>query len=241
MLRRCCAFLLLALLTSGALAQKQLLEIEIIGDGVAAPIDITDPAIIGVFSIWNGPSVVIHSQGARVPPTHLDPNVRDGRFIDWPRGVAAPPPPGLKRYQATFHISTHTAATRQYIVAYEFDAAAAQGYIYVPTWTTNDLISHGVEGNWMYAIRQWDEAIMPVIQSSSSGASRLEDNDRRCNVGVARMSEDGALTIQLIRDGRTMGKYRYAPSDQGYADMLWRVGTLAPGAQAEVSCWPRRG
>ena len=240
MMQRYWAAVLLALVASNAWAQKSLLKISIGGDGIATPLEVTDPAVIGNFNIWNGPSVVIHVQGARLPPTHLDPNVRDGRFVDWPRGIAVQQPIGLKRQEVTFHIGGGGRPVRTYVVAYEYDPVAKQGYIYLPQWT-NDLIAHGVEGNWLYATRRWDELIAPLIERHATATTRLEDSPQCKGVAyLARMSGDGTITIEMFWESGKNGKFVYPRSSDEYTNVLMHIGTLDVGTETATSCWPHR-
>jgi hypothetical protein len=86
MLNRNLGLLLVAFLASTAEAKGPVVRIEI-RDGVHAPLVISDAAIVGQFSIWNGPSVRTYDAGGvENPPTHVL-DVDDGRFIDWPAGV----------------------------------------------------------------------------------------------------------------------------------------------------------
>jgi hypothetical protein len=217
-----------------AFAKGPIVEIEITGDGISAPLRITDTDLVGSFSIWNGPGVSTYTAGVRDSPAHLDAGAHDGRFIDWPRGSAAQRPAGLQRFEVTFHL----APASRYVVAYEIDPAHGQGYIYLPRWT-NDSIWHGVEGSWLYASRRWDELLMPLIARRVSDA-RSEKGTFRCTVGTARMSADGTITIQLIVDGRKASRFVYPPSDSTYADVKMHIGDVAPGAEVTASCWPHR-
>ena len=56
-----------------------------------------------------------------------------------------------------------------YIVSYEYDPAASQGYVYLPgkgdQWYTLNSASiyHGREGNWFRATRAWQDAVVSLI------------------------------------------------------------------------------
>lgn len=238
MVKRSYALVLFVLSASAALAKGPIVEIEITGDGITAPLKITDEDIVGNFNIWNGPGVSSSAAGIRNPPAHLDTNVQDGRFIDWPRGLATQRPAGLQRFEVTFRIATPRTAS-QYVVAYEIDPPKRQGYIYLPIWT-NDLIWHGVEGSWFYASERWDELIMPLIVKRVAQDPQPQRSNFRCTVGTARVSDDGTIVLQLIINGKKASRFVYQPSDSTYADVKKHIGDIAAGAEVAVSCWPHR-
>jgi hypothetical protein len=167
----CVGVALLATSTPTA-AKGVLARIEVRGDTLPSPLEITDPAILARFSIWNGPGVSVNGQ-----PVHLDPNRQEGMFIDWPKGQVNARPPGLDSYDITFHISLvrqvddsqpPRSYSRTHIVRYEIDRSNNSGYIYLPDFNdeigrTNTLIYHGVEGNWFYSTRAWEELVRPLI------------------------------------------------------------------------------
>jgi hypothetical protein len=53
-----------------------------------------------------------------------------------------------------------------YVVSYEYDAAASQGYVYLPgagdQWYALDSasIERGREGHWFRATRAWQDAVV---------------------------------------------------------------------------------
>ena len=132
-------FLLLApLLMTSAWAKGPVVSIEI-RDGIHAPLAITDRAIVDKFDIWNGPGVRTYPNGVENPPAYLDAGAQEGRFIDWPAGVARQRPRNLPRFEVSFHVQTPRDGIREYLVAYEIDVAKNQGYVYLPRWE-NSLI-----------------------------------------------------------------------------------------------------
>ncbi len=155
-----------------AAAKGVLARIEVRGDTLPSPLEITDPAILARFSIWNGPGVSVNGQ-----PVHLDPNRQEGMFIDWPKGQVTTRPPGLDSYEVTFHIyfagvirnsELPRAEHRSYVVRYEIDPGSV-GYIYLPDHDdgfggmNTSLIVHDVEGNWFHASEAWEELVRPLI------------------------------------------------------------------------------
>ena len=95
-----------------AWSKGETIQIDIDGADLTSPIEITDPAIVSKFNIWNGPGVSTSSYGVPNPPAYLDPNRPAGRFIDWPEGIIKTRPENLDRYQVTFRIARRTPEIR---------------------------------------------------------------------------------------------------------------------------------
>jgi hypothetical protein len=207
-----------------------------IRDGIHSPLVITDEAIVGKFDIWNGPGVRTYTNGAENAPAHLDATIDDGRFIDWPAGVARQRAEDLPRFEVSFKIQTPRDGIREYLIAYEFDVVANQGYIYLPRWE-NSLIWHGVEGDWFLASNRWDTFVTPLIASHVATAA-TSVTPFRCT-GTARIDSSGTIDIQFVRDGAQSGRWRFTRATEGYPAVAKDVGNLKPGVEAEVSCWPR--
>ncbi len=235
MRKRNFGLLLVALLASTAEAKGPVVRIEI-RDGVRAPLVISDAAIVDEFSIWNGPSVRTYgASGVENPPAHVL-EVADGRFIDWPAGMVRQHRAGLPRFEVSFYVATPRDGLHEYIVGYEVDVAAKQGYIYPPRWA-NSLLWHGVEGNWFLAADRWDELVMPlVIQYLAEGAVSAAA-EFRCG-GTARIDANGTIDIQFRRDGIKTGQFRYTRDIEGYENAVAHLETLEPGVDAKFSCWP---
>jgi len=145
---------------SSVAAKGTLVRIEVKGSALSAPVEITDPAILGLFSIWTGPGVQVNDQ-----PVHLDPANQSGMFIDWPKGQVDALPAGLELFEIGFDLGPWRPA---YVVLYGMDRAAS-GYIYLPDhddgfgeWNTTS-IAHGVEGHWFHASRAWEQRVRPLV------------------------------------------------------------------------------
>jgi len=134
--------------------------IEVSGKSLSTTLVISDASIIDKFNIWNGPGVSTRTRGIADPPAHLDPDKAGGRFIDWPKGVAATPPESLISFDVTFYLEGYP-KSRNYRIIYAIDPGERTGYVYLPACCT-DLIVHGVEGNWFHATSLWNELIMPL-------------------------------------------------------------------------------
>ncbi len=146
-------------------------KIEIKGDDLNSPIEITDPNIVGSFNIWNGPGVSTSGpDGVPYPPAYMNPHKTAGRFIDWPKGTAEQLPDGLKSYEVKFHIAgrdSESGVLGTYHVVYSFNPSVPRGYMYLPTQqergANTQFIVHGVEGTWFYASAAWEELVRPII------------------------------------------------------------------------------
>lgn len=235
---------LLILATSASWSKGQNLRIEIVGDGLTERIVITDPEILGLFNIWNGPGVTVRGpDGVPYPPAHLDSDKSHGRFIDWPKGMAPERPSGLQRLEVTFVLGVprRPDEERSYIFAYEVDTRALGGFIYLPRWM-NNLIAHRVEGNWFYATARWNEVIAPIIVRNTKELPTFsERGDLSCIAGYALLEADGTIDLKRFDEqGRNVLHYRYDTSSDVYDDVRDHIGDMKTGEQIEASCWPPR-
>jgi hypothetical protein len=149
-----------------AWAKGQTARIEVRSDFLASPIQITDPSVVKSFNIWNGPGVRVNDE-----PVHMNPNQQSGAFVDWPRGEASDRPRALRRYEVSFHIEGRSPPNHRYVVLYEFDPNASDGY--VPgrgdEWFRSNtfLILHGVEGRWFRSSSDWEQRVRPLLVKRS--------------------------------------------------------------------------
>lgn len=171
---RMLALCTLAFVATSASAKSEIIKIAIVGPGLAAPLEITDPSVLERFNIWNGPGVRINDQ-----PVHLQNSLeRLGAFIDWSQGPLATPPGGLGLYGVTFHLGGREPMRewhRRYFVKYSFDPAAG-GYIYLPGRGDGEMyernvfsIAHGAEGNWFHSAPAWEKYVRPQLTKAVTG------------------------------------------------------------------------
>jgi hypothetical protein len=157
----------LLIVSATVLAKGRTARIEIRSDLFVSPIVITDPSVVKSFNIWNGPGVRINGE-----PVHMNPNQQSGAFIDWPRGEVLARPQAMQRYEIALHVEGRSPPNDRYIVVYEFDPKAKDGYIYLPgrgderVKSNTFLISHGVEGKWFHSSAEWERRIRPLIVSA---------------------------------------------------------------------------
>jgi hypothetical protein len=127
-------------------------KIVISGANLPAPIEFNEPAV-GRFQVWEGRGTFKNSV-----------EQMEGFIIDWPKGAAASRPEGLLRYKVAF-----ASRDGDYVVYYEFDARVGHGYVYLPGKNDPEYAKQimvrgsGLEGNWHFASKDWDETIRPVI------------------------------------------------------------------------------
>ena len=165
--RKCILLITCTLIASTALGKAPVRQIDIAADSMAAPIEITEPNVVGKFNIWNGPGVRVNGK-----PVHLDPANQEGYFINWPKGTTEPPDQALM-FDVTFRLGHRDSDPREwseYRVTYAFRPGDAGGYIYLPEKNVR-LISHGVEGNWFCSTDTWEALIRPIIEREGKAAN----------------------------------------------------------------------
>ena len=159
-----------ALALSASLSAKgPTTRIAIAGDSLTKPIEITDARIVDAFQIWSGPGTT-SCIGGRANCA----DATDGFIVDWSVGVVAGGPAGLQHTKCR---STRPRQARRpggperlaYVVGYEYDPVASQGYVYLPgkgeQWYAINVASiyRGREGNWFRGTRAWQDAVVPLI------------------------------------------------------------------------------
>ena len=164
----------LALTSVPAWSKSRTIRIEISAASLAVPLEITDPAIVDHFNIWNGPGVGVNGQ-----PVHMNPHTleRIGAFIDWPRGKVSARPTGTKLFDVVFHQGGRERMQewhRRYVIRYAYDPATDGGYIYLPGRNDGDdhirnvfSIVHGIEGNWFHSSTAWERLVRPLIEGAT--------------------------------------------------------------------------
>lgn len=165
-----CALAAVVLLLSSPCvsAKSRTALIEVAGPAATPALEISDAAVLKLFSIWNGPGVSINGE--------RQTGAQPGAFIDWSRG-AATRPSTTQRFTVTFHQDGGVNMDdrhRKYVVTYAFDSDG-QGYIYLPGRQDGELyarntfsIVHGVEGGWFHASPTWERAVGPLVRQHFS-------------------------------------------------------------------------
>jgi hypothetical protein len=148
-------------------ARGETLRIVIRGEGLAAPIELTDPATLARFKVGTGPGTSVGPRDGRRAEDH-----QPGLIVDWPSGVATPPK-GVRVYEVSC-VTTRTNPST-YVVLYAVDPSTNHGYVYIPgerdaPYRDNTfLIYRGVEGKWFHAWSAWEAIANPLIEKARSG------------------------------------------------------------------------
>lgn len=132
---------MLVLLSSAptAFAKGPADRISISGPGLIVPIEITDPEILEPFSPWSD------------------------AFFDKQRGVLTESPKTGSLYQVLIFFESQVFYAFNYI-------PGSPGIIYLPgegdEWyeTNVGTIIRGLEGQWLYASREWDDLIVGLLE-----------------------------------------------------------------------------
>jgi len=156
-------------LTTAVAAKGPTSRIVISGASLSHPIEITDPATVKPFQVWSGPGVRIKFGGVWYEQT-------EGFIGDWVSGPVSERPPGLQRYQLSFYVGDKTSRAPSgspdelaYVVAYEYDPEASQGYVYLPglgdEWyaLNSKTMPRGIEGQWFRANAAWQAVVTSLI------------------------------------------------------------------------------
>ena len=158
----------LILLPMLADAKCQTSRIVAVGDAYPPGVQITDPDVAGRFNIWNGPRVRVNGEAV-----HLDPDLQDGRFIDWSSGPLHDRPDGVVLFMVSFFCFFDGGDSQEqqiYIVDYLFSPGTDGGHIFLPgrgdaryRRNTSSIV-HGVEGSWFRSTRAWEDTIRPLLE-----------------------------------------------------------------------------
>jgi hypothetical protein len=160
-----CAMLIGIALPTSLPAKGRTLKIVISTADQAASIEVTDDAV-SKFNVWSGAGVEINN----VPQTK-------GFIVEWTKDPVPERPNNLRRYRVSFFTGCHRSDTPcsaaeaklSYLVLYEYDPAAKEGYVYLPGKGDDGYklntrsIFRRVEGDWFHATQEWQEFIAPFI------------------------------------------------------------------------------
>ena len=232
--------LVLLLVTGSVQAKGPIVKIEISGDGLAQPIEITDPAILDLYSIWFGPQITAGGvSGEQMIIDGAESPGRHGWFIDWSQGVVESPIGDLQRVEVRMYIGE---GSRYYLFLYAIDEAKKAGYIFLPKWR-GGMIVHGVELYWLRSHTRWDKVVMPMIkQWSTWPVKESADNGLSCTVGPAVLQKDGSIKFDLRNEaGKVTSRWHYQKSSPQYPVVRALVGEVEPEKEFMLSCWPARG
>jgi hypothetical protein len=151
-------FLLILVDSTPLLSKAKTSKITISGAGLKRPIEISDPKILTVFSVWTGPG----TSGAD----------RQGLIIDWSQGPIRETPNTLHKYQVSFYAGDSGHERIVYVVYYVLNSDAGSDYVYLPgqsdEWYGVNVhsIFRGDEGKWFPAWNAWERVARPLIEKA---------------------------------------------------------------------------
>ena len=138
--------------------------IELRGDGLEHPIEITDPSILEKLSFWVGPGTNMRE--------FMRPDGSEKSIANWEAGVVTDRPSGLQRVEVKFRVGWTPESTKAFFVFYEMEPGSSTAYIYHPV--ANDIVAHVREGAWRYASDRWNEMIGPIVDEHTTAGARGE-------------------------------------------------------------------
>ncbi|MDE0225491.1 MAG: hypothetical protein OXP28_10180 [Gammaproteobacteria bacterium] len=137
--------------------------IELRGDGLEQPIELTEPSILEKLSPWVGPGTKMAD--------FMRPDGSEKSIANWDAGVVTDHPAGLQRIEVKFRVGWSRESTDAFWVLYE-KGGSSTGYIYHPI--ANYIVAHVSEGAWRYASDRWNEIIGPIIKKHMIAGAKGE-------------------------------------------------------------------
>ena len=138
--------------------------IELRGDGLEQPIEITDPSILENLSFWVGPGTCMRE--------FMRFDGAEKSIVKWDAGAVTERPAGLQRVEVKFHVGWSPESTAAFFVFYEMEPGSSTGYIYHPV--RNAIVAHVREGAWRYASDRWNEMIAPIVDEHTTAGAKGE-------------------------------------------------------------------
>ena len=140
-------------------------SIELRGDGLAKPLEITEPSILEKLSFWVGPGTNMTD--------FMRPDGSEKSIVNWDTGVVTERPAGLQRVEVKFRVGPSPESTAAFFVLYEMELGSSTGYIYHPI-TNSAIVAHVGEGAWRYASDRWNEMIRPIFDKHMIAGAKGE-------------------------------------------------------------------
>lgn len=138
--------------------------IELRGDGLEQPIEVTEPSVLEKLSPWVGPGTKMAD--------FMRPDGSEKSVANWDAGVVTDHPAGLQRIEVKFRVGWSRESTDAFWVLYEKGAGSSTGYIYHPM--ANYIVAHVSEGAWRYATDRRNEIIGPIIEKHTIAGAKGE-------------------------------------------------------------------
>ena len=138
--------------------------IELRGDGLEQPIEITDPSILEKLSPWVGPGTQMRD--------FMRADGSEKSIVKWDAGVVTERPVSLQRVEVKFRVGWSPESTDAFFVLYEMEPGSSTGYIYHPV--TNYIVAHVDGGAWRNASDRWNKIIGPIIERHTTAGAKGE-------------------------------------------------------------------
>lgn len=155
----CAIALLILIAPNSALAKGKTVKITIDGGNLKNPIEIKSPHVLQPFRVWAGPGTSAYGDLDGSAPSLI---------VDWSQGALRQHPENLPLYKVSFWADAPKPRV-VYVVFYEYDPAAKEGYVYFPgqndEWFALNIatIMRDVEGKWFRSWSAWDKVATPLI------------------------------------------------------------------------------
>lgn len=138
--------------------------IELRGDGLEQPIEITDPSVLERLSFWVGPGTNMTD--------FMRPDGSEKSIVDWDASVVCDEPADLQRIEVKFRMGRTPESWHAFFVLYGMEPDGSAGYIYYPH--ENYILTHFSEGTWRHATDRWNETIGPIVEKHTTTAEKGE-------------------------------------------------------------------
>lgn len=135
-------------------------KVIIEGNGLRAPVTITDAKVLSSFRVWSGPGT--------------SGNETESFVVDWSQGPIPISKKDAQRYTVSFYVQLEPKREQLvYVVFYVYDPLKDQGCLYLPgkgeDWYRLNVstIVRGVEGHWFRASKSWDNVAKQIARGSN--------------------------------------------------------------------------
>jgi hypothetical protein len=164
------AVVILLVANSLVFAKGVTTRVRISGATLAAPVELTGPAILQSFTVWDGPGTFVN-----------DVEATQGFIVDWASGVVTEPETRGESFEVSFYtVDVNGAASRPdehlaYVVRFRM-TADGRGYVYLPGpadpfYGMNVAsILRGGEGKWFHSTHEWEQVVRQRIEVAPHGA-----------------------------------------------------------------------
>lgn len=134
-------------------------KIRITGGRLTSPLVVTDPEVVGRFSVWHG-------------------------YLSRARRVVTAPNGGPQPYEVWFYVKFSDDDVRMaYVLYYHPGPSGEHGYIYLPRkgekWYQLNASTVRMGTGWFHASAEWDALIKPLIAEAETAQQRGSGDSSR--------------------------------------------------------------